>query len=103
MKECRYHWTAEKRARVNRLSAREKRRKYISQSSITSLKTFDYCKKQPHEIVRLAIATVRSYKLACTEQPHVRTQLAIATTEQPYVRLNTVSYTHLTLPTTPYV
>ena len=31
----------------------------------------------------------RSYKLACTEQPHVRTQLAIATTEQPYVRLST--------------
>ena len=56
----------------------------------------------------------RSYKLACTEQPYVRTQLAtasqasnsknsrrlykLACTEQAYA-LYAVSYTHLTLPT----
>ena len=39
MKQASYRWKAEKRARVNRLSAREKRWKYSSKSSLTSIKT----------------------------------------------------------------
>ena len=53
MKLASYHWAAEKRARVNRLSSvREKRRKYSSKSSLTSLTT------------QLAIATRLTSKYA---------------------------------------
>ena len=49
------------RARVNRLSAREKRRKYSSKSSLTSLKTFDSCNEQPYVLTQLAIAAGKQY------------------------------------------
>ena len=57
MKLANYRWAAEKRAQVNRLSAREKRRKYSSKSSLTSIKTFDSCNEQPYVRTQLAIAT----------------------------------------------
>ena len=59
MKQASYRWKAEKRARVNRLSAREKIRKYNSKSSLTSLKTFDSCNEHPSVPTQLAIATMQ--------------------------------------------
>ena len=79
-----YRWAAEKRARVNRLSAREKLRKYNSKSSLTSLKTFDSCNEQPYVPTQLPIATKKENqnKLICGLDKKANTQLAIATTSR---------------------
>ena len=72
--------TGKDEVRVRRLSAREKRRKYCSKSSLTSLKKFDSC-NEPYVRAQLAIATMKESqnKLICGSDKKVITQLAIAT------------------------